>query len=149
MGWLCINSNLTGNWYMFSSRTTPKDELTFHEEVTTVLRHRIEGPILRANLQSEPKSKTNHLPSVQELPRLKMFVFFFFFMFDLFIFDFLQCRGNIRSALVQKNTCVENVVFFGCFLFFLFFCFFVFWQKPHVQSMFFSLCKCAHFLTTH
>ena len=30
---------------MFAPRTTPKDELTFHEKVTTVLRHMIEGPI--------------------------------------------------------------------------------------------------------
>ena len=30
---------------MFAPRTTPKNELTFHKEVTTVLRHTIEGPI--------------------------------------------------------------------------------------------------------
>ena len=30
---------------MFSPRTTPKDELTGREVVTTVLRHTIEGPI--------------------------------------------------------------------------------------------------------
>jgi len=30
---------------MFSPRTTPKDELTGHEVVTTVLRHTIDGPI--------------------------------------------------------------------------------------------------------
>ena len=30
---------------MFAPRTTPKDELTFHEKVTTVLRHMIEGLI--------------------------------------------------------------------------------------------------------
>ena len=83
--------------------------------------------------------------------RKVLFVFFFFCIFDLFIFDFLQCGGNIRSALVQKNTNVEDVVFFVCFLFFLFFCFFCFvcLQKPNVQSIFFSLCKCAHFLTKH
>ena len=30
---------------MFAPRTTPKNELTFHKEVTTMLRHTIEGPI--------------------------------------------------------------------------------------------------------